>query len=351
MKNMEQPRQNLKESGMSKIINVEPADEIDILNHFKNEFNEQTKNKLEKEHPQELDDAILAINNFMKNFLKQYGIEAVNIPIKNIYLIDRSKLTEEQAENLKKRARKTAAIYDPERQEIIMLLNYEDDKKLVLFQSLVHEILHTNSFISYTKFNNQEGGCDIKLTERAENNAKKDTFLKKRRLGFNVYRSDGTICFNNLDEAIITELTMRFDWKYFSQLPQLAEEYKRRQYLIQDLIEKESRVSGKKLDFDQEKRRRAHTKKKQQADGSWTITAYDYPYIRERRNLNKLTDDLFEKNKSEFSSKEEVFNLFVMAAMTGKLLPIARLIEKTYGKGSFRELGEKTTSKKDEDNN
>ena len=338
---MEQPRQNLKESGMSRIINVEPSDEIDILDYFKDQFNEQTKDKLEKEHPQELDDAVPVINNFMKDFLKQYGIEAVNIPVKNIYLIDWSKLTEEQTQILKKKAQETAALYNSAKQAIVMLLNYEDDKKLVFFQTLVHEMFHVNSFISYTRFNNQEGGYDIKLTERVKNDEKKTILLKQRRIGFSVCQPDGVAYFNNLNEAVTTELTIRFDWKYFSQLPQVAEEYKRRQ----DFLEEEIQTSGKKLDLDQTKRKLANTEEKQQADGSWIFTVNPYPYSDERKNLYKLIDDLFEKNESEFSSKEEIFNLFAMAAMTGKLLPIAKLIEKTYGKGSFRNLGEKTAKK------
>lgn len=57
---------------------------------------------------------------------------------------------------------------------------------------------------------------------------------------------------------------------------------------------------------------------------------------------NSLIDDLYNKNAGSFASREEVFNLFARAVMTGRLLSVARLLEKTYGKGSFRELGEKT---------
>lgn len=342
---MEQPRQNSKESGMSRIINVESADEIDILDYFKDQFNEQTKSKAEKKHPRELDDAIPVINNFMKDFLGQYGLDAVNIPAECVHIFDWSKLTEEQTQILKKRFQKTAAFYDSERQAILMLLDYENDKKLVFFQTLVHEMFHINSFVSYTRFNNQANGYDIKLTERIKNNEIKEIFLKKRRIGFSVCRPEGTDYFNNLNEAITAELTIKFDWKYFSQLPQVAEEYKRRQ----DFLDEEISASGTKLDLDEIKRRLASTEEKQQTDGSWTFTFNNCPYIKEMKELNKLIDDLLEKNKSEFSSKEEIFNLFVVAAMTGKLLPVARLIEKTYGKGSFRELGEKTARKKDEE--
>ena len=73
-----------------------------------------------------------------------------------------------------------------------------------------------------------------------------------------------------------------------------------------------------------------------------------YSYFKERAALKKLIQTLYEKNEDEFESEEEVFNLFAKAAISGRLLPVARLIEKTFGKGSFRELGEETAKRKQE---
>ncbi len=78
-------------------------------------------------------------------------------------------------------------------------------------------------------------------------------------------------------------------------------------------------------------------------DGS--IEMYDYSYIKERGKLNRIVKDIFKNNTSDFKSVEEIFDIFAKAAMSGKLLPVARLIEKTYGKGSFRKLGEETQTK------
>ena len=38
--------------------------------------------------------------------------------------------------------------------------------------------------------------------------------------------------------------------------------------------------------------------------------------------------------------KEEVFDLFASAALTGNLLTIGKLIDKTFGLGTFRKIGE-----------
>jgi hypothetical protein len=63
------------------------------------------------------------------------------------------------------------------------------------------------------------------------------------------------------------------------------------------------------------------------------------PYVRPRAALNKLVDALYACNQSDFQDREEVFDLFARAALTGRLLALGRLIEKTFGPGTFRQLG------------
>ena len=54
--------------------------------------------------------------------------------------------------------------------------------------------------------------------------------------------------------------------------------------------------------------------------------------------LLKLIKELYKKNKDKGITYEKIVNLFIDAQINGRLLKIARLIEDTYGKGSFREL-------------
>lgn len=60
----------------------------------------------------------------------------------------------------------------------------------------------------------------------------------------------------------------------------------------------------------------------------------------ERDKFNALVDKLWEENKEQFDSRDAILNMFFEAQATGRLLKVARLIEKTFGKGSFREIGE-----------
>lgn len=63
----------------------------------------------------------------------------------------------------------------------------------------------------------------------------------------------------------------------------------------------------------------------------WSLSYED------RVNALKIScRELYEKNRERFSSPQDVFRVFAEAYFSGKLLTLARLIERTYGKGAFR---------------
>ncbi|MDO8668735.1 MAG: hypothetical protein Q7K65_00390 [Candidatus Buchananbacteria bacterium] len=61
---------------------------------------------------------------------------------------------------------------------------------------------------------------------------------------------------------------------------------------------------------------------------------------RERTKLYKILDKLLVDSGGMFKNREEIFNVFAKANFTGNYLPLARIIEKILGKGSFRKLAE-----------
>lgn len=65
-----------------------------------------------------------------------------------------------------------------------------------------------------------------------------------------------------------------------------------------------------------------------------------YTYGEPRRIYGKLYEKLFLANQKEYNSVEAVRDLAYRAVMQGNLLPLAKLIEKTFGVGTFRSLGE-----------
>lgn len=64
-----------------------------------------------------------------------------------------------------------------------------------------------------------------------------------------------------------------------------------------------------------------------------------FGYGQQREALNTLVDKIFERNSGMFDSKEEVLGIFVKSMFSSNLLAIGKLIDKTFGAGTFRKLG------------
>jgi len=56
--------------------------------------------------------------------------------------------------------------------------------------------------------------------------------------------------------------------------------------------------------------------------------------------LNDLLDKLYQKNQDKFKDREQVFDVFAKSMLSGNLLPVGRLVDRTLGKGTFRKIGE-----------
>ena len=126
----------------------------------------------------------------------------------------------------------------------------------------------------------------------------------KYRNGFIVTSRDGKkTYFDGVEEAVVGHMTQRFFNEVLSKDPKFIPEIEER------------KKNGQPFDI---------SRQDEQAAGK------------------KIVEDLFIKNPGKFDSKEEIMEMFIKAQVTGNLLPVARLLEKTYGKGSFRKLGEET---------
>jgi len=325
-----------RESTFSRVVGVDATTEQEFLDYFKRQFEAEEKSFKEKEHPQELDDLIIKLNAQVKEFLGRYGVSAIKVPTKNIHIPDQSAMTPEQLATFNENLKGAAARYFLKEQKIIMVEDYVKGNKLNFLQCLSHEMFHLNSFHSVQKTDKQDM-VDFRLITESEDGKTENISLIGRRAGFSIVSRDAdAVYFRDIDEAIITELEMRFDQEYLSKIPELKEEHQAKEEAITALSARtgEEIKSLRKIV--------AALSETPQEDGGANVRIIDYPYKNEKQRLNGLIDDLYEKNQDKFSSREDVFKLFVEAAMNGRLLPIARLIEKTFGKGSFRELGEMT---------
>lgn len=69
----------------------------------------------------------------------------------------------------------------------------------------------------------------------------------------------------------------------------------------------------------------------------WSVTHASYP--RHREVFDFIVEKIFEDNADTYENTEDVYKLFFDAHFSGKLLTIARLVEHSFGEGSFRTLG------------
>lgn len=66
-------------------------------------------------------------------------------------------------------------------------------------------------------------------------------------------------------------------------------------------------------------------------------------YRSQRKALQYVCEEIHKQFPDRYQSEEDVFKEFLKAQFTGRLLPIAHLVEDTFGKGSFRMLGDMRT--------
>ena len=215
--------------------------------------------------------------NGLPKFLKNYGVEA-SFPAARVLLMDSEKLTDEE------RGQYQLAGFYSNVERIIRIFKENADSDIKLIMMLAHEMMHAASFQSY------HVQYETPHTE-----------LNERRAGITMTVEDEggemSSYFNDLNEGVTERLAERF---------------------IASIIENtDSKIKIPTLEGDFQSLNR----------------------VKEKAMLDWLIDGIFERNPEQFKSKDEVFQLFVESMFKGTSLPLARIIEKTYGKGWFRLLG------------
>lgn len=300
-----------KDSFVNRVITPNAEDERQALNYFAEIFKKQPEYNWEKDKNPALQKFIEDVNQKLGEFVKEYGGNPIAVPPKNIHMIDIDKLELTEQERAKKVG--WSAQFLPEQQSFIA---FEKESRLAFASTLVHEMIHANSFISYVP----------------SEHPKLD--YQRRRLGLDMYRKpQEQAFFHKLTEAVTTELTKSFCEKYFPKLEFTKEEWGK---LLS--IRNEFRAENPEIADDL-----LVCKTEQEPNGQWKTTLETYTYVEERERFRDLVDEMYKKSKpGQFSSKEEVFKLFTQAMLNGRLLTLARTIEEALGKESFRRLGEKT---------
>ncbi|MDP3999420.1 MAG: hypothetical protein Q8P76_02405 [bacterium] len=291
-----------RKSGLVRIVGLEEDKEQEALalgGFLFDQEQEQKEGELEKTLEQRM--VIDFINQELPKFLERYGGQPLVISEDKVHILPEQYFGENVGGHY------YAAL------QSIWFNAAKTKPNLAFAKGLVHELLHLNSFQS-VEATTKEG---------------RPKFVRPRREGFKLYKTGDKkeAHFKDADEAIVEELTRRFCRETLKNLPVLQKDLGEVNEVEKiDLIRSIGDVAF--ISFAEQ-------------GGQAKAVLHFYSYPEERRHLQKLIAELYEKNQPDFQSEEEVFDLFAKAVLTGRLLPIARLVEKTYGKGSFRQLSEK----------
>ena len=293
--------------------------QANVSKHFAEKFAGQDIAELKdlerRPTPEELQIFELA-NRATNKILNRYGIADFEVPPANIHPILESKWPE-TASKFGQNPEKNAGFYFSGAQTIIYRA---DPSRLTTASHVVHEMIHFKGFQSQNAVYfpaDDEVGVGV------------------RRSGLGVGSNDGAWFLNLLDEAVTVELEGRV-MDEIRQDPIFRDEVD----FMNQLVDQLPRLNRKEIYG----LRAVPVDDK--GEGALEIEFRPRPYVRPRAALNKLIDALYKYNRSDFKSREEVFDLFARAALTGALIPLGRVIEKTFGPGTFRELGECDTEEK-----
>lgn len=252
-------------------------------------------------------DIIAFLNQKFPEFIEKYGGQPLGISEDKVHIL---------SEEFWKRTG-SRGYYASDPRESAVYIKQEIRVPLSGFvKTLIHEFMHFNSFQSVRVYEGQ------------------------RRMGFSIFGEKDKkpfLYFKYVDEAVIEELTKRFCERYLREIPSLKKEREEFEKTRKKAIE--GGFVPKKVAED------IAYEMVEKKEGEMTVAIVRYSYQEEREKLNSVIDTIYGKNKDQVQSREEVFDLFAQAVMSGRLLPIARLIEKTYGKGHFRKGGEASGEK------
>ena len=313
-----------RKSGISRILRADAEVFQDLYHDI---LNDNVTRSYEVAKSPEWIEALKQINSFLREFVSEYGGEFIDVPAKNIHVINRQDLPS----NASDKAQEFGGLYSPESQAIFIFVDssYTNLKAAI---RVVHELLHFNSFQS---LQDASKGKKFHL-ERDEDDEEELVILGPKRIGFEIFsEKKNKVFFYNLNEAITEELIKRFDKRYFGKLTLTKEEYEERELRRSEITEKPGKDDSHEIMADD----LAVARDFETKDGPPIKLREGYGYSEEREKLNALIGEIYVKNSESFSSEEDVFKMFAEAVMTGRLLKVARIIEKTFGKGSFRQFG------------
>ncbi len=256
------------------------------------------------------------INDETNLLLTKYGLPKFDVPPQNIHIF---------GENLKIETGEIGGGFSPSRQRIILR---EGKSHLSFADYAAHEMIHFKSF----------GALQI-----PDDDSEEQHIDFSYRGGFSATDREGKIEFFYLiDEALTEELAkIIIEKQKRTRNPLFVREIENTEAVM--------RTNQGKMGSDNEPFAEdliwAHFLGTKNSDGSPQAYEERYDYRRPRKALSKIIDKLLQKNQHLFQNRPEILEMFFQGKITGNIMPLGRLIEKTFGKGTFRRIGEASSRK------
>jgi len=250
---------------------------------------------------------ILELADEMTNeVLRHYGKDRFSFPPENVHVIEKDRWT--RGEN--------SGVANSRIQSVSLR---SDDNALVFFTTAFHEMLHLKSYYAVQV-----------PTEKGERP------LEDYRLGLHVRSRDAKKgYFQNLDEAVTEELTKRFASGAFSHQLFKKERDQFARYRPHGEPENdEAYAVRREKDADQP------PGFPEQGKTKYSMWFAEFAFQEERESLWMLCEKMHHADPQEFPDASVAFDLFAKGMLNGNILPLGRAIDRLFGKGTFRRIGE-----------
>ncbi len=297
-------------SSIDKVVGSVSDDEKDQMSaiiedrfrdHSSEKFLSSELLKYEVEKTPEQLDMIRSVNELTNNFLESMSYPTMDIPPDNVHIISSEGWSNPETDGKFSPLIQGVAIKD-------------NEIKTIIFDKLIHEFLHMKSYGAIQA--DQEG------------------FMAEYRMGLAAFDRNGEkLYLNNLSEGFIETLAKQL----LSNCNDVALSEERDQFVaVKQKFSYATDENGKPaLDDDDIMYASAY----RHPDGSFDLSIIEYPYQAERYAFQILTAKIFQVNEGKIS-QEEIFAAFADGVFTGNLLTLGKMIENSFGKGTFRKIAE-----------
>jgi len=264
-------------------------------------------------------------NQETSSLMEEAGIKPYDVPAENYHIIPPC-LYKEISGRVNDNSTATAFLT---KQGIVANAEHIRDNLVLFGTSAIHELLHLKAHLSM---------------EVQEENGKVDTAYREgvfvRSLQSDGYHGKYHEHFVGLDEGIVTETEKKLYIKLLDH-PELAKE---KEWLMTNEAQKLKKEFAEKKEIPEDDIIWINKPEEKKDTISVSATGKAIPYSKQRAVLNYVCSEIQKQFPDKYQNEEDVYKIFLKANFTGQLLSIAKLVEKTFGKVSFRMLGNMNTT-------